>query len=128
MKTQYTVGLAMLAGFGLGAVAVQGLHAQTKPPVYYVAEIDVANADGYAKEYSPKARAIILAAGGRFLVAGARPVGFDGEPPKPRVVILQWESMEKIQAWRNSEEFKEHAPVGQKYAKFRSFAVEGAAP
>ncbi|WP_197033696.1 hypothetical protein [Bradyrhizobium sp. URHD0069] len=32
MKTHYTVTLAMLAGFGLGAVAVQGLHAQANPP------------------------------------------------------------------------------------------------
>jgi hypothetical protein len=33
MKTYYTVTLAMLAGVGLGAAAVQGLHAQAKPPV-----------------------------------------------------------------------------------------------
>src|SRR5260221_622691 len=33
MKTHYTVTLAMVAGFGLGAVAVQGLHAQAKAPV-----------------------------------------------------------------------------------------------
>ena len=32
MKTHYSVTLAMLAGFGLGAVAVEGLHAQAKPP------------------------------------------------------------------------------------------------
>jgi len=46
----------MAAGFGLGAVAVQGLHAQGKAPVYYVAEIDVTNPDAYAKEYAPKLR------------------------------------------------------------------------
>ena len=39
MKTQYAVTLAMLTGIGLGAVAVQGLHAQAKPPVYSVAII-----------------------------------------------------------------------------------------
>jgi hypothetical protein len=38
MRIQYNVTLAMLAGFGLGAVAVQGLHAQAKPPVYQVVE------------------------------------------------------------------------------------------
>jgi len=40
MKTQYTVALSMLAGIGLGAVAVQGLHAQAKPPAYLVIEIN----------------------------------------------------------------------------------------
>ena len=37
------------------------------PPVYYVAEIDVTNPDAYAKEYAPKAQAMIKEAGGRFL-------------------------------------------------------------
>jgi hypothetical protein len=43
MKTHYTIALAMFAGVGLGAAAVQGLHAQAKPPVYSVAEIDIAD-------------------------------------------------------------------------------------
>jgi hypothetical protein len=70
MKTQFTVALSMLAGAALGAVAVHSLHAQAKPPVYYISEIDVTNPDAYAKEYAPKAQAIIKAAGGRFLAIG----------------------------------------------------------
>ena len=38
MKTRYAVALAVVVCFGLGAVAVQGLHAQAKPPVYCIAE------------------------------------------------------------------------------------------
>ena len=129
MKTHYTVTLAMVAGFGLGAVAVQGLHAQAKAPVYYIAEIDVTNPDAYGKEYAPKAQAIIKAAGGRFLAiggvaAGAKVTAFDGEPPK-RVVVQAWDSMDKIQAWRANPEYVEARKIGEKYAKFRSFAVEG---
>ncbi len=41
MKQYFGLGLAMLAGAVLGAVAVTGLHAQAKPPVYLVTEIDV---------------------------------------------------------------------------------------
>jgi hypothetical protein len=59
MKTYYTVGLSMLAGVGIGAVAVQTLHAQAKPPVYVVTEIDVTNVDAYNKEYVPVVRPII---------------------------------------------------------------------
>jgi uncharacterized protein (DUF1330 family) len=134
MKTHYTVALAMLAGFGLGAVAVQGLRAQAKPPVYYVAEIDVTNPDAYAKEYAPKAQAIIKAAGGRQLAIGGiggagtsgKVTAFDGEAPK-RLVVQVWDSLEKIQAWRNLAEYKELRKTGDRYAKFRSFAVEGLA-
>ena len=45
MKSNYKVAAAMLAGVALGALAVQGLHAQAKPPLYSVAEIDVSNLD-----------------------------------------------------------------------------------
>jgi hypothetical protein len=40
MKIRYAVALSIFAGFGFGALAVQGLHAQAGPPVYAVAEID----------------------------------------------------------------------------------------
>jgi uncharacterized protein (DUF1330 family) len=125
MKTHYTVGLAMLAGFGFGAIAVQGLHAQAKPPVYYIAEIDVTNLDAYTKEYVPKAQALIKASGGRLLAGGQNVTAIEGAPPKPRVAVQVWDSMEKIKAWRNSAEFKEIRKIGEKYAKFRSFTVEG---
>jgi len=125
MKTRYTVTLAMLAGFGLGAVAVQGLHAQAKPPIYYVAEIDVSNIDAYTKEYAPLAQASIKAAGGRLLAAGQNVTSVEGAPPAKRVAIQVWDSMEKVHAWRNSAEYKKAREIGDRYAKFRSFTVEG---
>jgi len=128
--TRYTVALSMIAGAALGGAAIQGLHAQAKAPVYYVAEIDVTNPDAYAKEYAPKAQALIKAAGGKILAVGgaaggAKVTGFDGEPPK-RAVIQVWDSMEKIQAWRNNPEYKNlRKDIGEKYAKFRSYTIEG---
>ena len=93
MNTKYKMGLAMLAGVALGAVAVQGLHAQAKPPVYYVAEIDVTNPDAYGKEYAPKAQVLIKSHGGKFLAIGGTAganakqiTGFDGQVPKRAVV------------------------------------------
>ena len=130
MRSNYKVAVAVTAGVAIGAFAVQGLHAQAKPPVYFVAEIDVTNPDAYAKEYAPKAQAIIKAAGGRFLAIGGSAAstgmvtGFDGDPPK-RVVVQVWDSMEKIRAWRANPEYVELRKVGEKYAKFRSFAVDG---
>jgi hypothetical protein len=55
MKTKYTVALATAASFALGALAVQGLHAQAKPPGYVVVEVAVTDKDGYAKEFIPPA-------------------------------------------------------------------------
>jgi uncharacterized protein (DUF1330 family) len=124
MKTRYTVMIAVLAGIGIGAVAVEGLHAQAKPPVYYVAEIDMTNPDAYMKEYAPKAQASIRKAGGRLLAAGAATT-IEGAPPKQRVAVQVWDSMEKIKAWRNSADYKEARKIGDKYAKFRAYTVEG---
>jgi len=125
MKTKYAVQLAVIVGFGLGAVAIEGLHAQAKPPVYTITEVDVTNLDAYLKEYAPKAQALIKKSGGRFLVAGQNVTALEGAPPKKRVAIQVWDSIEKIQAWRNSAEYKENRKIGDKYAKFRSYAVEG---
>ena len=55
MKTNYKVAIALVAGVAIGGAAIQGLHAQAKPPVFYVAEINVTNIDAYTKEYATKA-------------------------------------------------------------------------
>ena len=127
MKIRYTTALTLLAGVAIGAIAVQGLHAQSKPPVYYVAEIDVSNLDAYTKEYAPKAQASIKAHGGRLLAVGQNAVGFDGAPPAKRVAIQQWDSLDKIKEWHNSADYKAARQIGDKYAKFRSWAIEGMA-
>ena len=41
MKRFVTPALTLLAGITIGAVVVQGLHAQTKMPGFYIAEINV---------------------------------------------------------------------------------------
>jgi uncharacterized protein (DUF1330 family) len=125
MKPDYKIAVAMLAGVALGALAIQGLHAQAKPPVYYVAEVDVSNLDAYTKEYAPKAQATIKAHGGRLIAVGQNAMGFDGAPPAKRVAIQQWESLEKIKEWHNSADYKQAREIGEKYAKFRSWAIEG---
>jgi uncharacterized protein (DUF1330 family) len=124
----------MLAGAAIGAAAVNGLTAQAKAPLYVVTEIDVTNPDAYGKEYAPKAQALIKSVGGRFLaiggVAGAgagKVTAFDGEAPK-RATLQVWDSLEQFQAYRNSPAFKEVRQIGDKYAKFHTFAVDGVTP
>jgi uncharacterized protein (DUF1330 family) len=124
MKTQYAVALALLTGVGLGAAAIQGLHAQAKPPAYVIAEIDVTNQEGYAKEYLPAGSKAVLDGGAKYLARGTRTAAFKGEPPK-RIVLLTFENFEKAQATFASPAFMEAATIGEKYAKFRIYAVEG---
>jgi uncharacterized protein (DUF1330 family) len=125
MKTRYAVALSILAGVALGAAAVQALHAQAKPIAYVVAEIDVTNPEPYEKEYVPIAAKAITDGGGKYLVRGGETAAMYGEPPKPRIAVMAFESMEKAQAAFNSSAYQEAKKVGDKYANFRIYAVEG---
>ena len=130
MKIQISVAFAMLAGVAIGATGVQQLNAQTKAPVYVVGQIEVTNDEGYAKEYAPKAAEIIRAAGGKLIARGGAGGGstltsLEGEPFKGRLVIQQWESLDKVKAWHSSAAYKENRAIGDKYAKFKFVVVEG---
>jgi uncharacterized protein (DUF1330 family) len=114
-----------LAGAAIGAVAVQGLHAQTKAPVYVVTETDISDLDAFQKEYLPVVQPTIKAAGGRRVAAGQNIVVLEGPSPGTRVAINEFDSLEAVQAWRASADFKAARKIGDKYAKFRAFAVEG---
>lgn len=130
MGFRITVAVAMLTSLAASASAVQILHAQARPPVYFIGEIEVTNAEGYAKEYLPKAREIIKAHGGELVASGGaagtgnQVMPVDGEPPK-RVVIYRYPSADAVHAWRNDPAYEEIRKIGEKYAKYRTFAVEG---
>ena len=125
MRRYITLGITLLTGAVFGGAVVRGLHAQAKPPVYVIAQIDITNPDAYAKEYIPKAVALNKAAGVRYLSLGGKVTPIEGTPPKSRVVIQVWDSLEKALAARNTPEFKEARKIGEKYATFSAFAVEG---
>jgi uncharacterized protein (DUF1330 family) len=125
MKTRSTAALALLAGAAIGAIAVQGLHAQSKAPVYVVTETDITDLDAYQKEYVPIVQAGIKALGGRLVAAGQNFVVLEGPSPGTRVAINQFDSLEAVQAWRASADYKAARKIGDKYAKFRAFAIEG---
>jgi uncharacterized protein (DUF1330 family) len=124
MNARYKIVLAIVAGAALGAAAVQGLHAQAKPKAFVITETDVLDAAALAA-YSPLARAAADAAGARRVSPpGGKTVAFVGEAPK-RVGIQEWESLEKAQAFRNSDAFKNLTPQRDKAVKtIRSYAVE----
>ena len=129
MKAKYKIALAMAGSFALGAVAVQTLHAAATPPAYVIGEITVKYEDGYKNNFLPTARKAITDAGGKYLAGGFnKTVTFDGAPPPNRVVLLQFESMDKAKAWNDDQGNKDARKMGDKYATFRTFAVEGTTP
>jgi len=128
MKTYITVSLSMLAGAALGAGAIQTLHAQAKPAAYTISEIDVKDQDGYAKEFAPAAVKALAAneSGYKALARGGKTVAIFGDPPKNRIVVNAFTDIDHALAAYNSPEYKAAKAIGDKYATFRTFAVEGA--
>jgi uncharacterized protein (DUF1330 family) len=124
MKTSYAIALAIGAA-AAGGFAVQGLHAQGKAPAYAVVEIDVTNQDAFVKEYAPIAASALTAAGGKYIARGGKNVAIEGEAPKARTVIIAFESLEKAQAAFASAAYRDGRKIGDKYAKFRIWAMEG---
>jgi uncharacterized protein (DUF1330 family) len=99
MTTRSQMALALLAGFAIGAAAVQGLHAAGSAPAYVVTEIDISDLDAYQKEYLPLAQASIKASGGRLVAAGQNIVVYEGPSPGTRVAINAFDSLAAVQGW-----------------------------
>ena len=118
MRIIFAVTAALFVGAALGAAATHELHAQSKPPVYVVTEIAVRNIPGYFNEYAPRAQESIKKAGGKILAASLNVTQLEGPAPA-RVVIQVWDSPE------HGPDYDEIRKIGERYAIFRSFAVEG---
>jgi uncharacterized protein (DUF1330 family) len=119
----------MLAGAALGATAIQGLHAQAKPPVYQVTVIDeITDPAGFAAvggRSNAAAAQTFKDFGGQYISRTNQITAFDGTPPK-RVIIIRFDSAEKAKAWYDSPEVQKNVQqVRMKTTKSRVFLVEG---
>ena len=127
MKTRYVVALSLLTGIAVGGAAIQGLHAQMKPPAYVVIPILKIN-DAAAFKAGvvdrPNAAANIKAAGGEWLIRSTKFTKLDGNPPE-RLIVIKFDSIEKAQAFENTAAQKEVNAIREKTTNSLSFIVEG---
>jgi uncharacterized protein (DUF1330 family) len=128
MKSVLNISAAVACGLLVGGGAVQLLHAQAKPPAFVVAEIAVKDKQGYEENYLKATTKDISNHGGKYLAGGYdKTVSLVGDPPPNRVILLQFANMDAVKAWRDQGGEDMENTVGSKYAKFRVYAVEGAA-
>jgi uncharacterized protein (DUF1330 family) len=123
MNRPLTLVVAVLAGFACGAAVTHAVHAQAKPPAYTIAEVEVTDPPTFQK-YGQATGAGIPPAGGKFIVRGGKTFVINGVPPK-QVVVIQWESLDKAQAYFESDAYKQLVPTRDSASKFRAFVVEG---
>src|SRR3954467_1276006 len=125
MKDIRIAAVSLVAGAALGGLGVHALHAQARPPAYVVGEIEVADPASYFKEYVPSAVKAVVDGGGKYIVRNGKTVSLYGEPPKAALAIMRFDSLEKAQAAFASKAYTDAKAIGDKYAKFRVYAVEG---
>jgi uncharacterized protein (DUF1330 family) len=124
MAGNLKMALSLLVGVGIGATAIEGLHAQAKPPTYAVVAIRKINDAEAYKTVIEKAPAAMSGSGGQFVVRTDKITSLDGPPPV-RFVLIQFDSVEKAQAWHNSAAQKEVDAARMKSSDSLSFIVEG---
>jgi uncharacterized protein (DUF1330 family) len=126
MIARYKIALAMLAGTGLCAAAIQGLHAQAKPSIYVIVAIQkITDAEAY-KPLPVKGQAAAEAAGGHYLIHTGKITSLDGTSPA-RLALIEFDSVEKAHAWYNSAAQKEVDVIRAKSTESLAFIVEGVA-
>jgi uncharacterized protein (DUF1330 family) len=125
MNRYITLGVATLVGAALGAAAIQTIHAQANSPAYYVAEVTLKDRNGYLTEFVPPAEKSRQDGGGKFIVRGGKTINLQGAAPAPRIIVIQFDNLDKAQAWWNSPAQKSAQAIGDKFGSFRSYLVEG---
>ena len=116
------IGAALLI---VGIVIGRAWAAQEAPKKgYIIGQIDVSNPQQYA-EYAKLSPSIIEKFGGRFLARAGRTVTLEGTPARSRVVIVEYPSFERAQAWFASPEYQKAKKMREGAANAQFIVVEG---
>lgn len=93
-------------------------------PAYIIVDIDVVDLATYEK-YKPQAGPTVEKYGGKYIVRGGKREVLEGDWDPKRVVILQFDSVERAKAWLNSDEYREPKKLRHASAKTNMIVVEG---
>ena len=91
---------------------------------YVIVEIEIVDPVGY-EEYKKLAGATVEKYGGKYIVRGGKTEVFEGDWNPKRIVVLQFESMERAKEWLNCEEYRELRKMRHRTAKTKMIVVEG---
>ena len=108
------------------SISVSGAPApRAAPKAYVIGEIIVKDPKAY-EDY--KAAITLTAArfGGRYLVRGGKVETIEGDSPRGRVVIIEFDSFEKAMAFEQAPETLAASAIRHRAAQSRLFVVEGA--
>jgi uncharacterized protein (DUF1330 family) len=91
---------------------------------YVIVDINIVDPVGY-EEYKNLASATVEKYGGQYIVRGGRTEVLEGDWDPKRIVVLQFDSIEAVKKWLNSEEYREPRKMRHRTARTNMIVVEG---
>jgi uncharacterized protein (DUF1330 family) len=96
---------------------------ENKMSAFVIADITVNDPERY-EEYKKLAPPAIAAYGGKYLARGGKSEKLEGNWEPDRVVILEFESIEKAKEWLDSQEYRKARTLRHKTASSNMIVVE----
>ena len=91
---------------------------------YVIVEIEIVDPVGF-EEYKKRVVPIVEKYGGQYIAVSDRVETLEGDWNPKRIVVLQFESMERAKKWLNCEEYREPRKMRHRTAKTNMILVEG---
>jgi uncharacterized protein (DUF1330 family) len=92
-------------------------------PAYIIVDIEITDPAGY-EEYKKLAGATVEKYGGKYIVRGGPVETLEGDWKPKRVVVLEFESIQRAKEWLNCEEYREPRKMRHRTAKTKMIVVE----
>lgn len=89
--------------------------------IFEIEVTDMGNYEGYKQLAAPT----LLPYGGTYIVRGGQAETLEGDWHPKRIVVLQFENVERAKSWINSPEYAEARALRHKYAISKAIVVDG---
>jgi uncharacterized protein (DUF1330 family) len=107
-------------------MAIRGQRVKPAPG-YVIAEAEITD-PAALQDYGKKIGETLAPFNHHFIVSTSKIQALEGDPPKDRVVIIEFDSVQKAREWYDSPAYAAIRPIRQSATKSRIFIVEGLAP
>jgi uncharacterized protein (DUF1330 family) len=98
--------------------------AEAIPHAFYVADYQEM-VKGGIRPYSERVESTFKLYSGRYVVRGGEVQPLEGDAPKGRMVVIEFDSLTQARAWYDSPEYSAIRPIRQQSGKTNAYIVEG---
>jgi len=93
-------------------------------PAYMIVNVEITDAEKY-EEYRKAAVPTVEAFGGKYLARGGRSEALEGDWIPNRLIVIEFESVEKAKGWWGSEVYRAPKQMRHESANAQMLVVEG---